>query len=209
MHGLEISAVYDLGASSKRARLRESLLAKLHDEKTSSYGFDYAGARVHPIMGDLVRVDFSRYGAATSMDMLVPFEGLRVKLVQIKEGGSDHFPQAGCYESWNLESGRIDGASATVRWAIEHDYPLSEDTIEAIVRNAGAHSYPGDTIRLEVPVVIKRSWSLVLTAPTFKKALEAHTLLRSGTWQPAMPFMDVLPEAQKVRLLQQMVAEED
>lgn len=210
MHGLEISAVYDLSVMSKSADgLREALLAKLRDENTSSYSFDHGGATIYPIMGDLVRVEFSRHGTSRT-EVQVAFEGLHTKIAQIKESGTDHFPAAGFYHAITLPKHGISGASATVRWKLDHAYPLSEDVIETVVRNAHTSSSFTETIRLEVPVVYSRSWSLTLTAPTLKRALVAYELLRGGTWKPKTAFIDtLLPDTRKLRLLQQTVAEEE
>lgn len=207
MHGLEISAVYDLSVPSKPENLREALLAKLRDENTSRYNFDHGGAQVYPILGDLVRVEFSRYGILRT-EAQTAFEGMRTKVAQIKESGSDHFPAAGLYDASTLPKHGISGASATVRWNLEHTYPLSEDVIETVVRNAHSSSSFTETIRLEVPVVYNRAWSLILTAPTLKRALAAHELLRSGEWKPKTTFVDTLPDMQKLRVLQQAVEAE-
>ena len=205
MHGLEISAVYDLSwPSSRHENLRQALLSKLRDEKTSTYSFDHGGAQVYPIMGDLVRVEFSRQGTLHT-EAQTAFEGMRTKMARIKESGSDHFPAAGFYDAGTLPKHGISGASATVRWKLEHTYPLSEDVIETVVRNAHSSSSFTETIRLEVPVVYNRSWSLTLTAPTLKRALTAYELLRSGEWQPKTTFVDTLPDMQKLRMLQQAV----
>jgi hypothetical protein len=208
MHGLEISAVYDLSVPSRPEKLQEALLAKLRDEKTSSYSFDHGGAQVYPIMGELVRVEFSRYGT-TRMEAQTAFEGVHTKMAQIQERGSDHFPAVGYYHASTLPKHGISGASATVRWNLEHTYPLSDDVIETVVRNAHTSSSFTETIRLEVPVVYNRSWSLILTAPTLKRALTAYELLRSGEWKPKTTFVDTLPDTQKLRLLQQVVESEE
>lgn len=209
MHGLEISAVYDLSIPSRPENLREALSAKLRDENTSSHSFEHGGARVYPIMGDLVRVEFSRYGTART-EAQSAFEGMRTKMAQITESGTDHFPAAGLYHASTLPKHGISGASATVRWKLEHTYPLSEDVIETVVRNAHSSSSSfTETIRLEVPVVYNRSWSLTLTAPTLRRALAAYKLLRSGTWQPETTFVDMLPDTQKLRMLQQTVEAEE
>ena len=207
MHGLEISAVYDLSVPSRPEDLRDALLAKLHDEKTSSYSFGHGGAQVYPIIGNLVRVEFSRHGTLHT-EAQTAFEGMRTKMVQIRESGSDHFPKAGFYDASTLPKHGISGASATVHWKLEHTYPLSEDVIETVVRNAHNSSSFTETIRLEVPVVFNRSWSLTLTAPTLKRALTAYELLRSGEWPPKTTFVDTLPDLQKLRMLQQAVEAE-
>lgn len=208
MHDLEISAVYDLSVRGKHEDLRTALLAKLHDESTSSYSFEHGGASVYPIMGDLVRVEFSRYGTVRSAAQTA-FDGMRTRMAQIKESGSDHFPTAGFYDASTRPRHGISGASATVRWKLDHAYPLSEDVIGTVVRNAHSNSSFTEAIRLEVPVVYSRSWSLALTAPTLRRALAAYKLLRNGTWQPETTFVDTLPDMQKLRLLQQTVAEEE
>lgn len=208
MHGLDISVVYDLSVPSRPASLRDALLAKLHDEETSRYSFEHGNATVYPIRGDLVKVDFSRYGT-TRLHALAAFEGMRTKMAQIEEGGSDHFPAAGFYNASTLPKRSISGASATVRWKLGHTYPLSEDVIETVVRNACSSSSFTETIRLEVPVVHNRSWSLILTAPTLKRAIAAYKLLRGGVWQPETPFVDTLPDTQKLRVLRQAVEAED
>lgn len=208
MHGLDICVVYDLSVPCRSEDLREALLAKLHDEKTSSYSFEHGDARVYPIMGDLVRVDFSRHGTART-ETQIAFEGMHAKMAQIKEDGSDHFPAAGLYDANTLPKRGISGASATVRWKLAHTYPLSEDLIETVVRNAHSSSSFTETIRLEVPVVYNRSWSLTLTAPTLKRALAAYELLRGGEWKPKTAFVDTLPDTLKLRMLQQAVEAED
>jgi len=96
-----------------------------------------------------------------------------------------------------------------VRWKLDHAYPLSEDVIETVVRNAHSSSSFTETIRLEVPVVYNRSWSLVLTAPSLKRARTAYELLRNGTWTPKTTFADALPDTKKLRLLQQTVEAEE
>lgn|GEM_PF-2208708 len=206
MNGLEISAIYDLGVPGKAEKLREELLDKLRDEKTSLYSFEHGGVQVYPVMGDLVRVEFSRYGSPKP-DAQAAFRGLCVRSAQIKEDGSDHFPAAGLYEARTLPKHGISGASATVRWQLGHTYPLSEDVIETVVRNAHSNSSSSftDTIRLEVPVVYNRSWSLTLTAPTLTRAWTAYKLLRGGEWKPSTPFADALPDMQKLRMLQQAI----
>lgn len=207
MHGLEISVVYDLSTPSEPEGLREALLKKLRDEKTSSYCFDHGGAQVYPILGLLVRVEFARHGTMRA-EAQTAFEGMHTKMAQIQESGSDHFPAAGFYDASTLSKHDVTGASATVRWKLEHTYPLSEDVIETVVRNAHSSSSFTETIRLEVPVVYNRSWSLTLTAPTLERALAAYKLLRNGTWRPETPFVDTLPDTQKLRLLQQTVEAE-
>jgi hypothetical protein len=210
MHDLEIKAVFDLGGTTavRAMGLRNELLAKLRDPDTSSYSFSVGGASVYPILGELVKVDFSRYSSPRT-EVLAAFEGLNTKVVEAKESGTDHFPAAGFYRANTLRGYGITGASATVRWKLDHGYPLSEDVIETVVRNAHSSSSFTETIRLEVPVVYSRSWSLTLTAPTLKRALVAYELLRSGEWKPKTTFVDTLPDMQKLRLLQQTVTEED
>jgi len=210
MHGLEISAIFDLGGKTARSAvsLRDVLLEKLRDPETSSYSFEYGGISVYPILGELVRVGFSRHGSSRS-EVWVAFEGLNTKVAEIKEGGTDHFPAAGFYHASTIQRSGISGASATVRWKLDHAYPLSEDVIGTVVRNAHSNSSFTEAIRLEVPVVYSRSWSLTLTAPTLKRAHAAYELLRNGTWQPKTTFVDKLDDMQKLRLLQQTVERED
>lgn len=206
MHGLEISAVFDLSGKTALSAmdLRNTLVQKLR-EPDASYNFSLGGVRIYPILGDLVKADFYRHGS--SSDNWSIFKGLCIKVVEVKESGTDHFPTAGFYHAKTMPKNNISGASATVSWKLGHAYPLSEDMIEAAIRNT--QSGFRETIRLEIPVVYSRSWTLTLTAPTFRKALAAHKLLRSGVWQPATLFADALPDQQKLRLLQQTIEEED
>lgn len=208
MHGLEISAVYDLSSPGRHENLRQALLSRLRDENTSRYSFEHGGATVYPIMGDLVRVEFSRHGTSR-VEAQVAFEGICTKMAQVKEGGSDHFPAAGFYDASTLPRRGISGASATVRWKLDHTYPLSEDVIDAVVRNVHSSSSFSETIRLEVPVVYHRAWSLTLTAPTLRRALAAYELLRGGEWEPKTTFIDTLPDAQKLRFLRQAVEDQE
>lgn len=209
MHGLEMSVVIDLAGKTARGaeRLRNELLEKLNDPATSSYSFSLRGAQVYPILGTLVKIDLTQHGSR-GQEIYSIFEGLSTKTVQIKENGTDHFPTAGLYHHSTLPRNGISGATATVRWKLEHTYPLSEDMIETIVRNAYSSSGFRDTIRLEVPVAYSRSWSLTLTGPTIKKSLAAYELLRNGIWEPKSVFVDKLPDMQKFRLLQQSVTAE-
>lgn len=209
MDGFEIRAVFDLGGEVEpsAANLRDELLSKLRDEnaKSFSYGFEHGGVKVHSILGELVRVEFSHYGTPRN-EIWAAFEGLNTKMVEIKESGTDHFPVAGFYHG----ARSISGASATVRWALNHHYPLSEDVIGTVVQNSSSESsYGRKTIRLEVPVVYSRTWSLTLTAPTMERALKAYEQLRSGFWKPTTAFVDALHDTKKFRLLQQTVTTED
>lgn len=209
MHGLEISTIVNLGGKTAPSAmsLRDELSAKLRDPRVSNYSFDHGGAQIRPIMGEFIKIEFSRYGSPN--DHWVIFKGLSTTVAEIKESGTDHFPAAGFYRASELPRSGISGASATVRWKLDHAYPLSEDVIETVVRNARSSSSFTETIRLEVPVVYSRSWSLTLTAPTLKRAFTAYELLRSGDWQPKTTFTDaLLPDTKKLRLLQQTIDSE-
>lgn len=208
MHDLDICAVYDLGVPGKSEDLRQALLGKLNDETVSKYRFDHEGVEVYPIMGKLVRIEF-RERAMGYTGMAAAFEGMCARGAEIKTTGTDHFPAAGLYDASTLPKRGISGASATVRWRLEHTYPLSEGTIEAAVRSVQDDSSLTQTIRLEVPVVYVRSWSLTLTAQTLKRALTAYKLLRSGEWTPATAFADALSDMEKLRVLQQTVTAEE
>lgn len=206
MHGLEISAIFDLGGETdpKAEKVRDEIRSRLRD---ATYAFDHGSARVKPLLGDYVHMSFSRYESFSDSSWIA-FEGLCTRVIEIKESGTDLFPAAGFYRADNTLPEEAQGASATVSWKMDHRYPLSEDVIDTVVRNAHSSSAFTENIRLEVPVACSRSWALTLTAPTFEGALKAYRLLRSGLWAPETTFVDVLPDNRKILLLRH-VSEED
>lgn len=204
MYGLEISAIINLqGKTAKNARDLQELLTTRSKETT--YGFDYVGARIAPLMGGYVRVDFTRHGSPSNNWTL--FDGLCVRMVEVKEAGSDLFPTAGFYCGNTVPELGIRGVTAVVRWQLDHKYPLAEEVLQAVVDNARRTSEYTDSFRLDVPVAFSRSWTLVLTASSLKRAMTAYELLRGGKWQPKTKFVDELPDPRKLRLLQPQISE--
>lgn len=201
MLGSKVTVVYDVGgrASSRAEAVRQELLAALEGDEIKTYFATYRGKSVRSLGGTLVGVKFSDVG--DSSDLWSLFAGLRTLQVRVEDGGNDHFPTAGLYHASTLpdaQKRQARGAVATVRWKSDTEYPAREELIESVVRAHATDSYAQE-LAVNVPVVVKRSWTLELLAPSLTSARWAYELLRGGKWLPRTTFVDAVPDHQKVR----------
>ncbi len=199
MHTCSVKAAFDLGAPvrSKDEAVRLALLQLLqqHPEADRWRGFEHGGQRFNPIAGTLVQADFGEYSYRPGD--WEPYKGLVTRWVRLSESGTDHFPVAGLYRS---------GATyATVKYKLERDGAVSEDFVKHLIQIAYDDARYRSECRLVVPFVQWRTWSLILTAPSFSQALRGYERLRAGIWTPAIRFSDALTNEQKVHLLDHTV----
>ncbi len=207
MYGYELEVTVDLGGKprgDRAIRLHDELLAALQADP-HTYSLKVSGLQAYPSGGMTVQI---RQGRVDGGDLRCALKGMPVAFARIKMGGSDHFPLAGLYDWRTLRAQGITGATATVTHAIDREFPMTEEIIERVVRAVRYDDYVTG-IRLDLPMGRWRTWSLTLTAPTLDRAERAYALLRAGTWQPAVTFVDSVPDDEKVQLLRQEIAQED
>ena len=193
MLGAKVSVVYDLaGRAAKGAEsTRQDLLRALEAGELKGYSTSYKGLNVRLLVGTLVEI--TQVGWSDDSNVWYVLDGLAVKGVQVTDKGTDHFPVAGVYRT---DAGKP-SATAIVRWDTTTEYPAREEFVESIVQTS--YSDRIADIQINMPVVVTRSWSLVLAAPSIPLAIKAYGDLRSGTWKPAFGFSDALPDSEKIR----------
>lgn len=200
--GLEVVAAFDLGvpgqpeAEPLRKDLLERLAAEPNPDGWSGFA-DAGGQRFKPLAGTVVRASFDDLGPERTPYAL--YTGLHVQWVKLATKGNDHFPQAGLYRRKN------GGAHATVTYSTDRTFPVQEEYLKALIQAAYDDARYMPSLRLVVPVVLRREWHLTVTASDFARAFRGYEDLRGGKWQPTVVFEDAVSDGQKFRLLEQEV----
>lgn len=198
MYGAKVEVVYDLGGKTakRHEQIRDELLEAVKDDKIKTYSGTFMGMSVRSVGGTLIAVSYNNW--SQSDDLWGVFDGLKTVRVRVEDAGTDHFPAPGFYHGDTLGRRDIKGASAVVRWSTDIEYPAREELLEAVVSNSATNDYARE-LTLNVPVVLRRSWRMILVARSTASAMIAHELLRTGQWEPRSRFVDAMPDIEKVR----------